>query len=399
MLRITSYNRMIGRFGMVAAPVMALTLFHGQRTFSFSDGVEKNPMESYWDMIQKTHETAEKLVAGEGGVDVLDLIPSSVLDEKTKLSLRQLSLIGDDLMKLLTNTNKSLQHPMIMNIGLLRLYLMQLRKTEVPSTTNVSEKFIAEAKYFLRYAVDAYEETPYISTEDIVLNKLEDSKKMIHDKVPRHVVFLDHLTETIVVSIRGTGSISDVLTDLHCDTVPFLTPQSISDKLLSKLTTAISHDNLPITYAHSGIAVSAKALLDPVVEAIKAARSLRNGRYKKYDVVVTGHSLGAGTACLLSLLLSSKTGMVVTTFAYAPPPVISRDSAAINFKHGSVGVESGKLSNVTGGANCMIHSFVHHNDIVPRSSQHEIFNMLNATVRIDDLPWSPTDRYMILMRG
>lgn len=44
-----------------------------------------------------------------------------------------------------------------------------------------------------------------------------------HLTVPRYMVFLDHLTKQVVVAVRGTASLSDVITDLYAETTPFLT--------------------------------------------------------------------------------------------------------------------------------------------------------------------------------
>lgn len=77
-------------------------------------------------------------------------------------------------------------------------------------------------------------------------------------KRPRHIVFLDHLTESVVVSIRGTGSISDVLTDLHLDSKPFDVKSIVAacgnpeEAAISSSTSKRSRDVAadPLTYAN-----------------------------------------------------------------------------------------------------------------------------------------------------
>lgn len=66
-----------------------------------------------------------------------------------------------------------------------------------------------------------------------------------------------------------------------------------------------------------------------------------------YRLVVTGHSLGAGTACCVARLLHDK-GIPLQCFAYATPPCLDREAALQ------------AVSYVT--------SVVHHDDIVPRAS-------------------------------
>eukprot|EP00602_Paraphysomonas_sp_CaronLab_P012269 CAMPEP_0185042056 /NCGR_PEP_ID=MMETSP1103-20130426/42115_1 /TAXON_ID=36769 /ORGANISM="Paraphysomonas bandaiensis, Strain Caron Lab Isolate" /LENGTH=535 /DNA_ID=CAMNT_0027582055 /DNA_START=221 /DNA_END=1828 /DNA_ORIENTATION=+ len=336
--------------------------------------------------------------------DMFSIIPSSVLDEKTKNSLREVSKLGERLASQYEKSTVDLQHPFLVNLGLLRLYTDRDSSGDISSspsllnssTSSVSEEFLAEAKYYLRYAADVYMEAPYIVQEDIILNELEEHSKVgTNVKLPRHVVFLDHLTKSIVVSIRGTGSISDVLTDLNLNAIPFL---SSSDTLNRGLFKRVFEKASQIVCspsevkAHSGMAASANALFDPVQCAIAEARSRKNGRYAEYKVVVTGHSLGAGTACLLAMLLSSRANMAVTTFAYAPPPVITTPPETFSILHDAPLV-SGKHPD------CVIHSFVHNKDVVPRASHYEFVNMLSAVKRIDGLPWSATERAMILVRN
>lgn len=135
-------------------------------------------------------------------------------------------------------------------------------------------------------------------------------------------------------------------------------------------------------YAHNGMAQSARALLPGVLTAIREGSSRRNGRYKNYEIIVTGHSLGAGTACLLSLLLSSQHNLPVTTYAFAPPPVVN------NFP-----LPPSILDK------CKIHSFINNQDAVPRASHSEILNLLSILNAIDSMAWKAVDRTLLLMRG
>ena len=130
---------------------------------------------------------------------------------------------------------------------------------------------------------------------------------------------------------------------------------------------------------------SAERLERPVLDAILKARSIRGGRYEAYKVVVTGRSLGAGTSCLLGMLLNQNSGITLTVFAFAPPPVITRTT------HGEVA--SGMLPG------CTIHSFIHNADMIPRSSHYELVNLLAAVRCIDMLPWGQKDRSSTLLQG
>jgi len=125
-------------------------------------------------------------------------------------------------------------------------------------------------------------------------------------------------------------------------------------------------------------------------------RNQKGGQYKMYKVVATGHSLGAGTACLLSMLLASRADISVETFAFAPPPVISPSAST-----GQRPLQVAPQEPVTTGTSprCVIHSFVNHHDVVARSSHNEFMKMLAAVGAIDRLPWSPEERVVTLFRG
>ncbi|XP_062516675.1 diacylglycerol lipase-alpha-like [Corticium candelabrum] len=124
---------------------------------------------------------------------------------------------------------------------------------------------------------------------------------------PPYFVAVDRERQAIVVSIRGTMSISDALTDITAD--PVQLPGS----------------SQPL-HAHGGIYKAAsfvKRRLDegdtsPLQKAFEHAK--RVDPHVEYNVVITGHSLGAGTASILALLyvLENRYPDLVC-FAYSPP--------------------------------------------------------------------------------
>jgi hypothetical protein len=390
-------------------------------------------------------------------LDLIDFIPTVVLDERTKNILRDLSQLGEKTSSQFANSTVHFQHPFLINLALLRLYVMQSREgglhhrsstdtsaslhtsssSSNSSPNPISEKFLSTAKYYLKYAADVYEDKHlYISSEDILLNEL--SEPLTHRvagwtnvKIPRHIVFLDHLTQNIVISIRGTGSLSDILTDLHLDSIPFdILPKATAatveeptfedeesssryqhlkaafTRAHEALTVLGKEDPNPILdptptvtnsamsaamqkfnaqntlYAHRGIAQSAFALLPGVLNAIQEGQQRKNGKYKDYGIVLTGHSLGGGTASLLALLLASQHQLTVKTFAFAPPPVLNNFPLPASISE-----------------RCEIHSFINHHDIIPRASHSEILNMLSVLDLIDSMAWKAVDRTMLLMRG
>ncbi|XP_071960319.1 diacylglycerol lipase-beta-like [Antedon mediterranea] len=112
-------------------------------------------------------------------------------------------------------------------------------------------------------------------------------------------VALDHNEKAVVVSIRGTLSLKDALTDAtaECEQMDIE-----------------GHE----IYAHKGILRSAKTIKTILTDNQIIEQAFQKAESDDYSVVVVGHSLGAGTASLLSIMLKSRWPSL-TCFAYAPP--------------------------------------------------------------------------------
>lgn len=126
--------------------------------------------------------------------------------------------------------------------------------------------------------------------DDMVVSHLDGEEI----NIPRHFVALDHTYRAVVVSIRGTNSISDIITDLICSNEAFATG-----------------------YAHGGMKSSAEILCSSLLSTLHNLRE----RYPRYTLVTTGHSLGAGVAILLTKLLLDAGFSDVRCYAFAPCPV------------------------------------------------------------------------------
>uniref|UniRef100_A0A665VHI4 Diacylglycerol lipase-beta n=1 Tax=Echeneis naucrates TaxID=173247 RepID=A0A665VHI4_ECHNA len=97
-------------------------------------------------------------------------------------------------------------------------------------------------------------------------------------------VALDHKREAVLVAVRGTLSLKDVLTDLsaECEDLPV---DGVSGA----------------SYGHKGISQAAGYIYKKLVNdgILNQAFSVA----PEYKLVITGHSLGAGTASILAILL------------------------------------------------------------------------------------------------
>ena len=114
----------------------------------------------------------------------------------------------------------------------------------------------------------------------------------------RHMVVVDHENEKVVLSIRGTFSLEEIVVDVAADSREFCGGE-----------------------AHSGMATMAERVWAAAGPTVKTELQANPG----YEFILTGHSLGAGAACLVTILVQTKrflsNDQKIRCFAYASPPV------------------------------------------------------------------------------
>ena len=93
---------------------------------------------------------------------------------------------------------------------------------------------------------------------------------------PRFLFYLDLESKNLVLAVRGTTSFKDIMIDVAATEEPFLDG-----------------------FAHQGILKGARLVLGEVLSLLLKCLQ----KYPDYGVVVTGHSLGGGTAVLITLIL------------------------------------------------------------------------------------------------
>ena len=141
------------------------------------------------------------------------------------------------------------------------------------------------------------------------------------------MIFTDESTKSVVLAIRGTSSGKDAIVDAVAIEMEFLDG-----------------------YAHVGMVRSAKRIIDESSQILKKAFET----YPGYRFVITGHSLGGGTAILTTMLVLSRNNIGVDSkkvkcIAVAPPPVFRSNESHKRFED-------------------HIRIFVNQDDIVPRHS-------------------------------
>ncbi|XP_071763907.1 diacylglycerol lipase-beta [Centroberyx gerrardi] len=135
-------------------------------------------------------------------------------------------------------------------------------------------------------------------------------------------VALDHKREAVLVAVRGTLSLKDVLTDLsaECENLPV---EGVSGTC----------------YAHKGMSQAAGYIYKKLVNdgILNQAFSIA----PEYKLVITGHSLGAGTASLLAILLRNSFP-TLQCYSFSPPGGLMSKALADYSKDFVISVVLGK---------------------------------------------------------
>ena len=247
--------------------------------------------------------------------------------------------------------------------------LVRLRRLQMQ--TNLPAPPPEEAVRYMKYALSAYGEsmiraaemhthgkidTRYsplprtkiakhvgLPSKDVVVTDLdEDSGGSNH---LRHFVAIDHARKKVVLSIRGTFNLAECVVDVVGFSRPFLRGE-----------------------AHSEMSLMAERLWEKVGDTVRGL--LKEGG-RDYELILTGHSLGAGTSLLLNMLIHADRrrqvhGAKVRCFAYASPPVFAPWYSA---PHDAIKAAT---------------NYIHERDAVPFLSVDSIRHFFNCLAVIDN---------------
>jgi hypothetical protein len=208
-----------------------------------------------------------------------------------------------------------------------------LMSNQSNALARVLSKFpLSEVQYYIKFAVAAYgdngiksanldltqtfdwrsgdwttarvSEHTGIPEEDL---KLMDVAYHNDPKQLRHFVAIDRKNYKVVLAIRGTYTQKEVMIDFNGYSREFLVGE-----------------------AHAAMAIMSERLWEKIGDEVIQFLDDHPG----YELIVTGHSLGGGSTCLLNLILHNDPriqGRKFRAFAFASPPVyvpLSQVSAA-----------------------------------------------------------------------
>jgi hypothetical protein len=200
-------------------------------------------------------------------------------------------------------------------------------------------------------AVDA----SYLTDRNELVDTLKTIGHDIHDSVqkstfqePAFFISESQARNEVFFVIRGTASMKDALTDGDC----------AAEDLNSTL------PEFAGVKAHRGMTKSAHALLDKHASKICKCVEMFELKKKKPRFIVLGHSLGAGTAAIASILLKEKLGKTpVECVAFATPPCLDAKGCQ---------------------ASAHLKSIVCHDDVITRASRQNVDDLF---MRIQEINW------------
>jgi hypothetical protein len=165
-----------------------------------------------------------------------------------------------------------------------------------------------------------------------------------------HFLAVHYTKKRVLLGIKGTSTFSDVLTDIIGKAVPH--PDYNED-----------------FKCHEGIFVAAQMMLEETSHLLEHF-------FQEYEVIICGHSLGAGVSTLLGMFLKKQLpNLDLRVYAFATPACCSRDAAL--------------------ACQSYITSVVNNNDCVPRMSlmnlrtMHKLFMLVDQ--KLDEKGLSPKD--------
>ncbi|KAK8451887.1 hypothetical protein SEVIR_5G022000v4 [Setaria viridis] len=153
---------------------------------------------------------------------------------------------------------------------------------------------------FSKKPFPVFRELAGFSQEDVLI---EEPKAGILK--PAHTILRDECTKSFLVLIRGTHSMKDTLTAATGAVVPFHL-SLLNEGGVSKLV---------LGYAHCGMVAAARWIARSVTPCLREAVR----QCPDYQIKIVGHSLGGGTAALLTYILREHTEFSsATCVAFAP---------------------------------------------------------------------------------
>ncbi|PPD99868.1 hypothetical protein GOBAR_DD03121 [Gossypium barbadense] len=186
---------------------------------------------------------------------------------------------------------------------------VELKGQEIKEELNKLLRLLTLCMFFSKKPFPVFLDFAGYSEEDVLLHKPKAGLMK-----PAFTIICDKDSKCFLLLIRGTHSIKDTLTAATGAVVPFHH--------------SVLHDggisNLVLGYAHCGMVAAARWIAKLAASCLLKALS----EYPDYQVKIVGHSLGGGTAALLTYILREQKEFAFSTcFTFAPAACMTWDLA------------------------------------------------------------------------
>mmetsp|Transcript_15200 Transcript_15200/g.29639 ORF Transcript_15200/g.29639 Transcript_15200/m.29639 type:complete len:999 (+) Transcript_15200:251-3247(+) len=168
-----------------------------------------------------------------------------------------------------------------------------------------------------------------------------------------YIILVDRKWKTIVLAIRGTLSLEDMVSDVT------ISPTPLGEDLCRECGLDADWKD---EQCHAGMLAGAKWIYDELKRHGLLDEAMTSREFAKFRLRVIGHSLGAGIAAILGWMLRGKYPML-RCLCFSPPGCVSTERLARESKE-------------------FTWSYVLHNDVVPRLSFDSLINFRNDLIEM-----------------
>uniref|UniRef100_A0A803LFE0 Fungal lipase-type domain-containing protein n=1 Tax=Chenopodium quinoa TaxID=63459 RepID=A0A803LFE0_CHEQI len=244
-----------------------------------------------------------------------------------------------------------------LTIGLYLVYLRQASAAPLVDVKGVqitSESVVQDLIYHLELARGSYRDTPAGLARQSMLRESNILKFIRNSSVmrPGYYIGIDPRRKLVILGIRGTHTVYDLVTDIVSTSDGDVTFEGYS--------------------THFGTAEAARWFLNHEMGTIKKCLHKHEG----FRLRLVGHSLGASTASLLAMMLRQKSATelgfdpsTVTAVGIATPPCVSKELAESCCDYVSTVV--------------MQVGIYEYDDVVPRLSVASLARLRNEIIQTD----------------
>ncbi|XP_022728429.1 uncharacterized protein LOC111283986 [Durio zibethinus] len=238
-----------------------------------------------------------------------------------------------------------------LTIGLYLIYLRQASLNpfeDVKGVKITSDSIVKDLIYHMELATGCYKDNASVLARTSMLRESNVLKFVKNSSVmrPGYYIGVDPRKKLVIVGIRGTHTVYDLITDIVLSSDGEVTFEGYS--------------------THFGTAEAARWFLHHEIGTIRKCME----KYEGFRLRLVGHSLGAATASLLAIMLRKKSKMelgfspdIVSAVGYATSPCVSKDLAE--------------------SCSDFVTTIVMQDDIVPRLSAASIARLRNEILQTD----------------